>query len=192
MQDLQEEEQRRRAIAWALRVAENTPLAPLAGEQELLERYAHGELTLAQVLVHLDDRVHQVLYRSRATAPLSTDQLANLLVESQPYNEEHGISGLLCYGDGFIIQLLEGAAYDVQTLYAKIQRDPRHRQLVTLRDAPSPRCLFADGQMALVRSDSQEMYWLITHLGARRQHLLVPQVPITQPYLLTLLAAFSA
>ncbi|UOQ69529.1 hypothetical protein [Hymenobacter volaticus] len=44
--------------------------------------------------------------------------------------------------------------------------------------------------MAFVRSEPLEMYWLITHLDARKQRYLLPQVPITDPHLLTLLDAF--
>ena len=175
--------------AWAL--DDNTSLVPSLEEQALLERYAQGELTLNQVLAQLDHQVHHVLYRSRATSPLTLEQLTDLLDEARSYNERHALTGLLCYGDGFFIQVLEGAAQEVHTLYAKIQRDPRHRQVVTLSDAASPLRWFADWRMALVHSEPLEMYWLINHLEARHQHLVVPQVPITHPHLLTLLAAFQ-
>lgn len=112
-----------------------------------------------------------------------------MLQEAQLYNEQHPITGLLCYGDGCFIQLLEGAVYPVEALYAKIQADPRHYHVTTLRHAPSPLRFFADWRMALVSAEPQEMYWLLTHLEARHQHLVMPQVPITHPHLLT---AFSA
>ena len=188
----EQEQQRRRAIAWTLSLAENTSLAPLSAEQALLECYARGECTLDQILVHLDEQVYHVLYRSQAIAPLRDEQLNDLLSESQVYNEEHEITGLLCHGDGFFVQVLEGVQQAVQTLYAMIRRDARHRHVVTLREATAPQRLFPDWRMAFVRSDPVEMYWLITHFEARRRQLVLPQVPITHPHLLTLLAAFQA
>ena len=191
MDDLTEEK-RRRALAWAIALAKGTPLTPSLAEQALLERYARGEFTLDQLLFHLEDRVHHVLYRSQATVPLRDEQLTDILGEAQAYNQAHDITGLLCYGDGFFIQVLEGTPQAVQTLYAKIRRDARHRHVVTLRDGPSAMRFFPDWRMALVRSDPLEMYWLITHLEARDKQLVVPQVPITHPHLLTLLTAFQA
>ena len=135
MENLSDEAQRRRAIAWAIALTANTPLAPQAYERELLERFARGELTIDQVLLALDTQVQHVLYRSRAVQPFSLTQLAELLEESRAYNEAHDITGLLCYCEGHFVQLLEGPPAEVQRLYANIRRDPRHQQVLTLHDA---------------------------------------------------------
>ncbi|UOQ69537.1 BLUF domain-containing protein [Hymenobacter volaticus] len=190
MEDLPEEKRRRQALTWALALTENTPMA--LAEQALLERYGCGELSLDQLLGLLERPVHQVLYRSQATTPLRDDQLTDLLEQAAAFNKKHDLTGLLCYGDGRFIQLLEGSQQAVHTLYAKIRRDARHQHVVTLQDASAPLRFFSDWRLAFVRSDPLEMYWLITHLEARHQHLVLPQIPITHPHLLTLLAAFQA
>ena len=108
MEELSDEAQRRRAIAWATALTANTPLASQAYEQALLERFARGELDIDQVLQALDTQVQHVLYRSQAVRPFSSAHLTELLEASRAYNEAHDITGLLCYSAGHFVQLLEG------------------------------------------------------------------------------------
>lgn len=44
---------RHKLVAWALAMTENTKLAPTPQELQLLTQYAHGVLTLDQVLAQL-------------------------------------------------------------------------------------------------------------------------------------------
>lgn len=134
MNDLQTEAERRKAIAWAIALTAETELAPDQYEAGLLERYAQGYLSLADVLHALDHRVHHLLYRSRALTPLSESQLTTLVEQSRAYNEKHRITGLLCYSQGHFVQVLEGSATDVHALYARIRQDKRHHQVQTLSD----------------------------------------------------------
>ena len=191
MKDLPTEAQRRRAIAWATALTTNTSLEPQAYERQLLERYALGELDLEQVLQQLDTRVQHVLYRSQAVHPFGEQELTALLEESRAWNQVHGITGLLCYNEGHFVQLIEGAPEQVYQLYARIQRDPRHRQVTTLSDAAEAQRFFADWQMAFVNAENHDFYWLLTYLEAREQRLVLPHTPITEPHLLTLLTAFQ-
>lgn len=50
------EQERQKAVAWALAVAENTPIAPDAYELALLDQFVRGVLTLDQVEQHLLQR----------------------------------------------------------------------------------------------------------------------------------------
>lgn len=129
MQQLSDEARRRRAIAWAMALTADTPLAPPAYERELLERFARGELDIDQVLQALDTQVQHVLYRSQAVRPFSSAHLTALLEASRAYNEAHDITGLLCYSAGHFVQLLEGTTTEVYRLYARIRQDPRHHQV---------------------------------------------------------------
>lgn len=191
MDDLSTEAARRRAIAWATALATNTPLAPQAYEQALLERYAVGELTLDQVLLHLDTRVQHVLYRSRATMAFSEDQLGALLTESRAWNEAHGITGLLCYSNGQFVQVLEGTPEAVHQLYARIQRDQRHQQVVTLHDAAGEQRFFADWQMGFVTVEAGEFHWVLTNLARSHGGSPLAHPYVRDPLLRVLLDAFS-
>ena len=56
---LSTEHGRRRAVLLALRLSENTPLAPQPYERLLLERFIQGELTLEGVVLQLELRGHK-------------------------------------------------------------------------------------------------------------------------------------
>ncbi len=191
MKELQTETQRRRAIAWAVALTANTPLAPQQYESELLEHYARGTLTLDQVLTQLDQRVHHLLYRSRAIHPFSAADLTVLQEQSQVWNEAHGITGLLCYSNGNFVQVLEGSAEQVHALFTKIQKDKRHYRVQALSDRASDQRWFADWRMAMVQPNLDDFHWLLGYLEAKGHNLVQPQIPITEPHLMTLLSAFS-
>lgn len=140
---------RSRAVAWAVALTADTPLAPRRYERQLLTQYQQGTLTIDQVTELLDASVYQVLYRSRATCPLNEAQIQHLLEKSRRHNAGQGISGLLLYSDGRFVQALEGPEDAVRTLYAKIQQDARHSQVVTVSEGPGPARRFAEWSMGL-------------------------------------------
>jgi hypothetical protein len=142
-------DRRQRAVAFAVALATGTALAPEPYERALLALYAAGTLTLEEVSEALERSVYQVLYHSCTRAAPSQDQLQELLRQSWAYNAQHGITGLLLYSDGRYVQVLEGPQSAVQALYARIQRDPRHEQVVTVSAGPGPPRQFAEWSMGL-------------------------------------------
>jgi hypothetical protein len=73
----------------------------------------------------------RLLYASRAvdTGP---DTIDNILSQSRQFNPSGGITGILCYGGGIFLQAIEGGRAAVSDLYAHIQKDPRHKDVVLL------------------------------------------------------------
>lgn len=192
MQELESEAHRRRAIAWAIALTADTPLAPQQYEQELLEAYAQGQLTLDQVLAKLDSQVHHVLYHSQATQLFTRAQLAELLEQSRYWNEQHNVTGLLCYShSGHFVQMIEGTTAAVHGLFTKIQQDPRHHSVVALSDRAGAARWFPDWRMAFTQVEPPDFYWLVSQLEAQNYHLDQPQLLITHSHLRTLLTAFS-
>ncbi|WP_133274366.1 hypothetical protein [Hymenobacter radiodurans] len=53
--DLMQRDGRERAVAWALTITQNTPLAPAQQEQQLLNKFIAGELSLDEVIMLLDE-----------------------------------------------------------------------------------------------------------------------------------------
>lgn len=86
-------------------------------------------------------------YVSSATDLLEPEQLADLLVQVRPRNEERDLTGLLLYSRGNIIQVLEGPADAVESTFAEIERDPRHRGLLVLLREPIEERAFPDWSM---------------------------------------------
>jgi Sensors of blue-light using FAD len=73
-----------------------------------------------------------LVYISSAVIPFSPAELNSLLAVSHQNNAPLGITGMLLYKDGNVMQVLEGAEGPVRNLYRKIGRDTRHRGLLTL------------------------------------------------------------
>ncbi|WP_426059890.1 BLUF domain-containing protein [Hymenobacter sp. B1770] len=141
--------QRQRAVAWVLALTANTLLAPGRYERQLLDRYKDGGLILDEVLALLVAAPYQLLYRSRATTLPTEADLQRLLDQSREWNAEASITGLLLYSNGRYVQVLEGPQTEVQALYARILRDPRHTQVATLSEGLGPARRFAAWRMAL-------------------------------------------
>lgn len=131
--------QRRRAVAMVVALTRGAPLDPQPHERRLRARFEAGKLTLNQVSDLLKQSVYQVLYHSRATALVGDAELQKLLDWSQSYNAVHGITWLLLYSEGYFVQVLEGDEAAVTDLYARLQPDARHRQLLTVRPGRGPR-----------------------------------------------------
>jgi hypothetical protein len=192
MKEPQDEAQRRRAVAWAIALTANTHLAPEQYETELLEQYAQGIFSLDQVLFQLDNRVQHILYRSQAVQLLTATQRTELLEQSRAWNEQHHITGLLCYScSGHFVQIIEGSARDVHNLFNKIRQDKRHHKVMLLSDKASATRWFAGWEMAYAETDPQDFFWLIGYLDAHSHNLIKTQLPITEPLLLTLLSKFA-
>lgn len=182
------ETQRRRAMAWALALTASTPLEPRRYERQLLARHERGELTLDQVLELLDAGAYQVLYRSRAVTRPNAAELQQLLAHARHRNAEAHITGLLLYSDGRYVQVLEGPEEAVRTLYARIRRDPRHTQVVTVREGFGPVRRFPHWRMA---AGSVAVPAVARLLGAALAEETFHGVPIDGPLLQTLLEAFG-
>ncbi len=71
----------------------------------------------------------QLLYASRAAAPLTESVIEEILAQSRRNNPQRGITGILCYSREQFIQVLEGGRDEVCDLYNMLARDARHVQL---------------------------------------------------------------
>ena len=78
------------------------------------------------------ESLYQLLYLSSAKFEFTEAALLELLYESQSRNGQLNITGLLLHSDGSIMQILEGAKTDVETLFRKIERDERHTGVMVL------------------------------------------------------------
>lgn len=86
-------------------------------------------------------------YLSTATDPFSVTDLAELLDASREANQAADLTGMLLYAGGHFIQTLEGAPEVVDETFERIERDPRHRDvIVALREGIEERT-FADWSM---------------------------------------------
>lgn len=89
-----------------------------------------------------------LVYVSSATTLFSRAEIDAILAESHRNNARLGVSGILLYKDGNLMQLLEGDERVVETLYAKISRDSRHKGLIRMWDGNATERQFPDWSMA--------------------------------------------
>jgi hypothetical protein len=71
----------------------------------------------------------RVFYVSTAVGPQTSTVTASILRAAQAYNRKHGITGVLCQGQGVYLQALEGERSEVNRLYAHIFADQRHANI---------------------------------------------------------------
>ena len=74
----------------------------------------------------------QLAYISSTRGLLAVDDMANLLVASRERNGHRGITGVLLYKGGNVLQVLEGEASRVLALFEVIQKDRRHTGVIKL------------------------------------------------------------
>jgi len=89
----------------------------------------------------------QIIYVSTAVQLMSQADLIEILETSREQNRKHDITGVLLYASGTFIQLLEGAAADVNLIYEVIERDARHKNVIKLVDKPALDRSFPDWSM---------------------------------------------
>jgi hypothetical protein len=75
-----------------------------------------------------------IVYVSTALKLLDNDELLNILDTARKNNAERGITGVLLYSEGVFIQLLEGDDDEVDHIFAQIEKDTRHKNMITLID----------------------------------------------------------
>ncbi|SES74827.1 BLUF domain-containing protein [Hymenobacter actinosclerus] len=92
--------------------------------------------------------MYHLVYTSTATMAFSIAELQQFLVWWRANNEQLGVTGLLLYSnEGDIIQVLEGGQPQVEGLFAVIEHDSRHRNVIKLAAGPIEQRLFGEWAM---------------------------------------------
>ncbi len=93
--------------------------------------------------------MHLIAYTSERipTEEPVQEQLDTLVAHAQRNNQQHNVTGALFYHNGNFMQVLEGEETDVKEIYQKIQKDSRHKNIITLIDTPVQKRGFSDWSM---------------------------------------------
>jgi len=92
----------------------------------------------------------RLIYTSRSNVQLDEAGLASLLEQSRSNNYDSGITGVLSFGHGFFLQVLEGPERELISRYSKIIADPRHRDCEILEVSLTQDRLFPNWTMGFV------------------------------------------
>lgn len=94
-----------------------------------------------------------IVYVSSAVRLLDDSELVELLQTSRANNARDDITGMLLYKGGNFMQVIEGPDEAILALYAKIRRDSRHKDIVTLIQEPIEKRQFSNWSMAFQNVD---------------------------------------
>ena len=70
--------------------------------------------------------MYRLIYKSRANQRIDWEFVSELVARSEDSNEDAGITGVLLATETHFLQVLEGGFDDVNELFVRIVRDPRH------------------------------------------------------------------
>ena len=105
----------------------------------------------------------RVIYVSEKT-DFADASLAHIIASSTKNNPETGVTGCLLSGSNSFLQLLEGPGQTIDKLYATINADSRHKNVLMLTDEDIDERLFASWSMKLAPFDDLE--WSDEELGS--------------------------
>lgn len=98
-----------------------------------------------------------IVYVSAASQPFADKALEELLTKARQNNSARGITGLLLYIEGSIIQALEGPKEEVIPLFHTIENDPRHQMVLPLINEPITQREFPDWTMGYRQATKSEI-----------------------------------
>ncbi|MBB3204858.1 hypothetical protein FHS27_000625 [Rhodopirellula rubra] len=75
---------------------------------------------------NLENQLSRLIYCSETIKPLPMDGFMHIRRTTRDNNELNDITGLLAYGEGRFLQILEGSRDIVSETYARILDDPLH------------------------------------------------------------------
>lgn len=90
---------------------------------------------------------HYIVYLSSATQLFSDDDLTSILNISRINNSKLNVTGILLYCDGNILQVLEGEKNIIRELFAKIEKDLRHKNIIKMVEGENAERSFPDWSM---------------------------------------------
>jgi hypothetical protein len=113
--------------------------------------------------------LHRFAYASHSTfnpfaSPEGIDvNIAQILEAARQNNKKNNLVGALYYGNGCFFQCLEGSKQDIDTLYNKLLKDPRHKDLKVLLSEPIQERGFSSWEMKFATIDLEVRAFLREH-----------------------------
>lgn len=110
----------------------------------------------------------RLIYVSRMTEECDILAIQQILDVSRKRNLVMNITGVLCYDPAYFLQCLEGPRAAVNELYAGIQQDGRHRDVVLLEYCETETRLFDHWSMGFLKSSEIRREVFEKYTGGRK------------------------
>lgn len=115
--------------------------------------------------------VSSITFKSR----INTSIFDEVEKHARDHNEDHGITGILCYGNGQFLQCIEGSKKEVLTLQKRIFADTRHKNVKVLLIQAIDQRSFSDWRMRLLFLER----WLWSPATKQQAAQLAPFLPFS-------------
>ncbi|WP_159780688.1 BLUF domain-containing protein [Flavobacterium sp. 9AF] len=92
--------------------------------------------------------MYRIIYLSSATTKFTNEEINKILEKSKSNNQSKGITGLLLYSDGNILQIIEGKKQEIKDLFHKISLDSRHRNIIKVFEGKVSNRIYPNWRMA--------------------------------------------
>ncbi len=92
-------------------------------------------------------KIFQTLYVSRANKENDSNSVDSIVSAARDYNSKNNITGILLFRAVVFLQLLEGEKSKVEPLLKKIEKDPRHSNVIRIFEIEENPRIFSDWAM---------------------------------------------
>lgn len=100
--------------------------------------------------------LHHIIYQSHMVSP--DESVVNEVLQTALWNNPRkGITGMMLYADGDILQVLEGERSEIESLFARIECDRRHNQIFVVLSERLAARHFPDWSMGYRRIGPAEL-----------------------------------
>jgi Sensors of blue-light using FAD len=100
--------------------------------------------------------LHQLVYLSQSSRKMSKEDLLAIWQQAKANNARIDVTGSLFYNGGWFMQVLEGPAPTLATLYDRIAGDSRHRDLRVLYNEPASYRTFVRWSMNMTNLEDRQ------------------------------------
>lgn len=108
---------------------------------------------------------------------MTEPELLEILTVSRKNNEAKNLTGMLIYGEGVFIQVIEGEEEPLNETYKKIIKDRRHKDLMRLAGGILHKRNFADWTMGFRTVNAEVLTMLEGYIDPRNKKFLETNNP---------------
>ena len=96
--------------------------------------------------------MNYLIYMSTSAKMFDTNDLTEILLNNRKNYTRKGITGMMLYSNGTILQALEGEAEDLEEVFAHLQCDDQHKGIIKLKSGKANTRAFTDWTMGVKAS----------------------------------------
>jgi hypothetical protein len=111
----------------------------------------------------------QLVYVSDRSASCTQDQIEAILTSCRKNNPPLNITGILLYSDTRFIQLVEGEAMMIKSLYETIKADSRHSNIMMISFNPIKQKTFPNWHMGAKKLSLEQIDFITTINSEEKQ-----------------------